>query len=317
MFQKIVSLPLIVLCLLVSAHAQAKTDYSLSPDDVILIWVRDSPEISEKQFRLDSTGYINLPLVGRISASGLTTAELEAELVKSLSAYIREPQVTVNVATAKPLSALVLGSVRTPGTHPFRPPTTLLEMIAAAGGTATEAGNIVRLTRKLSCGPIGVASAKTDPSGEVSTAELDLKKVTDSDPEQNVTICADDVIVIPRVEMVYIIGDVPKQGGVQVSDNNSVSVLQALTQMGGIQRTANPQNAKILRPIRGGPKQAELPINVKAILEGKAPDVFLRPNDILFIPGSTSKQSALRALNAIISAGTSAVTYTGIRVLIR
>ena len=74
-----------------------RPNYELGPSDQILIRSPQAEEINEKPFRIDSEGNLNLPLVGRIHAAGMTQQELEAELVKRLKEYIRDPQVIITV----------------------------------------------------------------------------------------------------------------------------------------------------------------------------------------------------------------------------
>jgi hypothetical protein len=64
---------------------------------------------------------------------------------------------------------------------------------------------------------------------------------------------------------------------------------------------AAPKNARILqRSASDGGESTQTPIDVKAILEGRAKDVTLHPNDILFIPSSTAKSVAARTIEAAI-----------------
>lgn len=291
-------------------------DYRFGPDDVVSLWVRDAPEISDKQFRVDSMGILNLPLAGKVRAEGLTRDQLEAELVKVLSTYIREPQVTINVASTRPMNVSILGGVRNPGTHTFRGTKNLLEMISAAGGLTPDASHLIRITRLKSCGELKGASI-IEESTETTIGELDLTKVLESNPEQNIPICDDDVIFIPRMTMVYVIGEVARQGGFNIQDGDGLSVLQVLSLAGGVSERGVPEEAKILRPVMGGPKQAELPLDVKKILAGKAADVLLRPNDILFIPDSSGKGRAFRAMNKAISTSSSVLAWGALRALLR
>ncbi len=52
----------------------------LGPNDQIIIRAPQADEINERPFRVDSDGNINLPLVGKVPASGLTIQALEADL---------------------------------------------------------------------------------------------------------------------------------------------------------------------------------------------------------------------------------------------
>jgi protein involved in polysaccharide export with SLBB domain len=73
-----------------------------------------------------------------------------------------------------------------------------------------------------------------------------------------------------------------------------ITVLQVLATAGGTNPTANLHSAKILR--KGENARAEIPVDLKGMLAGKASDVTLQAGDILFVPRSPSK-SALKPQN--------------------
>src|SRR5262249_57778446 len=74
-----------------------RPNYVLGPNDQILIRAPGADEINERPFRIDSDGFLNLPLVGRIKVGGLTVLQLEAELVAKLREYIVQPQISISV----------------------------------------------------------------------------------------------------------------------------------------------------------------------------------------------------------------------------
>jgi polysaccharide biosynthesis/export protein len=79
-------------------------------------------------------GKITLPLVGDIVAAGKTPAALRDTLTTSLKEFITNPVVTVIVTEAQPQTVSVIGEVNTPGTHPIKGQTTVIEALAMAGG---------------------------------------------------------------------------------------------------------------------------------------------------------------------------------------
>jgi polysaccharide biosynthesis/export protein len=292
-------------------HASAKCDdkvrstYLLGPDDQLEIAGPELTEFGNKPARIDSDGDIQVPLVGRIHVTGLTVQQVEQELNKALSKYIREPQVAVNVTEVRSQPVSILGAVNTPGVHQIQGHKTLLEMLASAGGIRQDAGYSVRITRKLEWGCIPLPGATLDPTGQFSVAELNLKKIMEAkDPAENIQILPHDVISVPKAEMVYVIGDVRRSGGFVLGEHQSISVLQALSLAEGLNGTADTRHAKILRLKRDADQREELPVDVKSLLSGKKQDVSLQADDILFIPGSTGKKAALRAVEAVVQAGT-------------
>ena len=134
-----------------------------------------------------------------------------------------------------------------------------------------------------------------------------------SNPEINIPVQPYDVISVPRAEFIYVMGEVAKAGPLVLNESQSMSILQAISSSGGVLRTSSPRQAKILRPIMGGPKRAELPVDIKQIMEGKANDLPLLAGDILLVPGSSGKRATLRAIEAAIQMGTMVATYGVIR----
>ncbi len=107
--------------------------YLLEAGDQIRLTVFGQDNLSG-MFDLDSTGKIALPLVGNVSASGITAAELATRIAGILrrDAYMQDPKVAVEVHTFRPF--YVLGEVRTPGEFPYVSGMTVLSAIAKAGG---------------------------------------------------------------------------------------------------------------------------------------------------------------------------------------
>jgi hypothetical protein len=77
----------------------------------------------------------------------------------------------------------------------------------------------------------------------------------------------------------------------------------------GLERTASRSNAKILRVVPGAEKRVEVAVDLKNIMDGKGQDLPMEAEDILFVPGSKSRNVALRALEAAIQMGTGVAVY--------
>jgi polysaccharide export outer membrane protein len=291
-----------------------RSTYVLGPEDQIVIHASDVPDLSDKPLRLDPSGDINMPMVGRLHAAGLTTEQLEAELTRRLKVYLEHPEVAVTVAEFHSQPVSVLGEVTTPGVQQLQGRRSLFEVLSAVGGVRTGAGPSVRITRSLEQGRIPLPGAADDPTGRFSVAELDVKSILEgASPEKNIAIMPYDVITVPRAEIVYVMGEVGKAGPLVLSEGHSISVLQAVSSAGGVLRTAAAKRAMILRQIMGGPKRAELPVDLKKIMTGQANDVPLLSGDILFVPDSAGKRATARAVEAVVQFGTMAGTYGALR----
>ena len=284
---------------------QVRSTYLLGPDDVLDISGPELTELANKPVRVDGDGDIEVPLGGRVHVAGLTAQQTEQQLNKVLSTYIRQPEVVVSIAEVRSQPVSVLGAVNAPGIHQVQGHKTLLEMLALAGGIRTDAGYSVRITRQVEWGCIPVPKAQLDSSGRFSVAELDLKTIMEAkNPEDNIQIFPHDVISVPKAEMVYVTGEVKRSGGFVLGEHQSISVLQAVSLAEGLTQGADARHARILRLKREADQREEMSVDVKDVLNGKKPDVPLQGDDILFIPGSTGKKAALRALEAAVQTGT-------------
>jgi polysaccharide export outer membrane protein len=292
-----------------NCKSQVHSTYLLGPDDELEIAGPELDEHAAKTMRIDGDGHIQVPLIGRVHVADQTVQQAQQELNKRLSAYIRDPQITVSIKELRSQAVSILGAVNTPGIHQVRGYKTLLEMLSLAGGLRADAGHRIRITRQLKWGCIPLPGATSDASGQFGVGEASLNDImTGLKPHENIQILPHDVISIPRAEMVYVIGDVKRSGGFVIGDNDSMSVLQLLSLAEGMNGTADRRRAKILRPSAVGVQRTEITVDIKAIIEGKSDDVALRGDDILFIPGSNSKKASLRALETAIQAGSGLLT---------
>lgn len=282
-----------------------RSTYLLGPDDQLDIAGPELSEFANKPVRIDGEGDIQVPLAGRVHIAGLTVQQTEQRLDQALQKYIRDPQVAVNVAEVRSQPVSVLGAVNAPGVHQVQGRKTLLEMLSLAGGMRQDAGYSIRITREIEWGCVPLSGAQIDSSGKFSVATVSVKKVMEAkDPAENIQIFPHDVISVPKAEMVYVIGDVRRSGGFVLGEHQSISVLQALSLAEGLNGTADTGHARILRLQTESDQREEVTVDVKSVLKGKKPDVPLQGEDILFIPGSTGKKAAMRALEATIQTGT-------------
>ena len=287
------------------AHASR---YILGPGDALLINVLEADEIPSGPILIDTGGRVSLPMVGHIRAAGLTTEQFAVALTEELLEYIRRPQIAVSVAEFRSQPVSVIGAVGKPGVHYLRGPKTLAEVLSLAEGLRDDAGHRVQVTRRREWGPIPIAGASDDSTGQFSIAEIDLDAVIEGHgPEQNLFVLPHDVVSVPRAETVYVVGAVQRAGGFVLKEREEGSVLQALSLAGGLDRNAAPARARILRAASGGLERSELPIDLKRIMAGKSADVPLRPDDVLFVPRSGAKiaagkvaEAALRAMTGVI-----------------
>lgn len=270
-----------------------RPNYVLGSNDQVLIRVPQAEEINERPFRIDTEGFITLPIIGRVRANGLTVQALETELTTKLREFIREPQVAVTVVQFRSEFVFIVGAFRSPGIYPLLGRQTLVEMLTSVGGLLPNASRRIRITRRADYGAIPLPNAVANPEKKTSTVEISLKSLTeDVNPAEDIALQAYDVISAERAERVYVSGDVGKVGSIELGERDTISVAQALTEAGGFAQFAVRDKVRILRPILGTSRRAEIEIDMKRVFEGKDIDFPLLPNDVLYVPRS-SKRSVL------------------------
>jgi polysaccharide export outer membrane protein len=266
-----------------------RPNYVLGPNDQILVRAPEADEINEKPFRIDSEGFVNLPVVGRIRAAGLTLQELEAELVKRLREFIRNPQVIIAVTQFHSEPVFFVGAFKSPGIYALQGRRTLLDMLSSIGGLQPNASRRIKVMRHSEYGPIPLPNVVDDVDKKTSTVEIGLSSLRDNvNPAEDILLQPFDVISVERAELVYVTGDVTKIGTIELGERDSISVIQALTMVGGFTPDASRSKVKILRPIANTTRRAEIEIDVKRIFDGKDNDFPLLANDVLYVPHSSA-----------------------------
>jgi polysaccharide export outer membrane protein len=284
-------------------------NYALGPGDQILIRAIDVEEIDNKSATVDRRGNIDLPVVGKLQAAGRTPDQLEADLSQRLSKFLVHPDVSVTVTEVHSQGVDVLGAVTTPGIHQLPGEKTLFDVLSLAGGLRPDAGNTVMITRRMEQGPIPLPNAKPDATGQYFVASVDSRSITSAvNPAENIVIKPNDVISVPRADIIYVIGAVKKPGGFELNSNGTRSALQILALAEGLERTAAGDRAKIMRAVPGSNDRDEIPVDLKKMLKNQIPDMSLRPDDILFIPVNGAKAAGFRTID-ILTASATAFIY--------
>ena len=267
-----------------------RPNYVLGPNDQFLIRAPRVEEINERPFRIDAEGFINLPLIGRVRAGGLTVQQLEAELVKRLREYIVDPQVIITMSQFRSEPVFFVGQFRAPGIYPLQGRRTLVEMLSSIGGLQPNASRHIKVTRRAEYGTIPLSNAVDDPEKKISTVEISMGSLRENvNPAEDIVLQPYDVVSVERAELVYINGEVGKVGGIELGERDSVSIAQALTMAGGFGHDANRGKVRILRPILNTDRRAAIDVDVGRILEGKENDVPLLPNDMLYVSRSHAR----------------------------
>jgi polysaccharide export outer membrane protein len=113
--------------------------YKIAPMDTLTVKVFRMPDLSG-DYEVDLAGHISMPLIGEVAAYDLTTAQLDSALTQKLSEkYLENPDVSVGIKSSTRRSVTIDGAVNKAGSYPVFGPTTLMQAVAAAGGTREDA----------------------------------------------------------------------------------------------------------------------------------------------------------------------------------
>jgi polysaccharide export outer membrane protein len=287
-------------------------DYVLGPGDQVAVVVPDlEAEFTDKTFRVDMSGDVTLPYAGRIHAAGLSTSALEEAMRTRLARVLKNPEVIISLSTFGSQPVSILGAVNSPGIRQIEGNKNLFEVLSLAGGLRPDAGYLIRVTREMRWGLIQLPDAQADATGRTSSVSIRVKDIIDAkDSSQNIEILPGDRISVPKADVVYAVGSVTKPGGFLLNEHETLSALQVLSLAEGLQRTAAPEKARIVRTVQGSSSRIEIPANLKVLLSGKGPDVPLRGGDILFVPTSGAKVAGYKTLDAVVGMSASVLLYT-------
>ncbi len=158
--------------------------YRLAAGDLIDVRFPYHPEENER-VPVRPDGMVNLQIAGDIPAGGITVSQLQDEIRRRASKYLKDPVVSVVVAQLAEHKVYVGGDVTRPGFVLYRDGLTPLQAIIERGGFTDTADddNVLFVTR------IG---------GEVRTERLDMDAIVDGDAEEQIYLAPDDILMVPK-----------------------------------------------------------------------------------------------------------------------
>jgi polysaccharide export outer membrane protein len=289
------------------------SEYQLGPGDLLQVRVAGLREF-DLSLRVSNSGRIHIPYVGVLLVAGMTTFDLEREVARLIkeNELVNEPSVRIHVEQFRARPVYVVGEVNSPGQFIITREMYLLDLISKAGGVLGSADDKGFLYRRYAGRP-RVQSRIIDPSvSETVAAAQTQEPVADSGasdetiedvipfdfeelrhgrrPELNVRLQGGDVVYVPRrtPQNIFIVGDVTTPGVYGLPRRGEVKASQALIYAGGPLPTAKTGAAFIMRHDEAEGRKL-IAFDFSRILEGKDPDVTIRPNDILFVPHSNMK----------------------------
>ena len=247
-------------------------DYRIGPKDLLEITVFGLPELNQT-VRVTEDGSITLSLIGRVEVSGLTAQELEKRLASILDKqYTKEARVTVFIREYQKVS--VIGAVGRPGMYELVGPTSLLQILAQAGGLTAQATNELFVYR-------------LGEDGKQTRIVIKLDDLTmNGNQELNIELRPKDVVNIPIDQMlhVFIYGEVHTPGAIPFLGSKKITLFQAIAQAGGTTEWAKITKVMIKRKDRKTGKEVNIRVNLKSMINNKIADIVLEEGDVIIVP---------------------------------
>jgi polysaccharide export outer membrane protein len=116
-----------------ASPADPQAAYVIGPEDVLEIAVWGNTDVT-RTVPVRPDGKISLPLLNDVQAAGLTAMQLRATLAESFEHYMPAPMLSVIIREVHSFKVTVIGEVKTPGRYELRSRTTVLDVLAMAGG---------------------------------------------------------------------------------------------------------------------------------------------------------------------------------------
>ena len=260
----------------------------ISSGDLLDISVYGVPDLAQK-IRVSNSGDAYFPLLGSVHVDGLTIEDAQSAIEKRLvdGGIMKNPHVTIFVSEYSS-GVSMLGMISKPGIYPLLGTRRLYDMISAAGGVSAGAGRVITVTHR------------NDPMNPILIT-------LSSDPtlaaQNNIEIKQGDTVDVSKAGVVYVVGEVARPSGLVMDNGQTLSVMKAVALSGGTTRIAALDSAKIIRRDEKG-NPTEVPVQLKQMFQGKAADVDLISEDILFIPISAGRNAAIRGMETALQLAT-------------
>src|SRR3954471_2293701 len=258
----------VVLLCAATLRAQSAGDYVIGPQDVLTVQVFDQADLGGK-YTVEADGTFSFPLVGRVTAGGMTLRSFETELKKKLAdGYFKNPQVTVAVEQYRSQRVFVMGEVRAPGPVALTGGMTLIEALARAGSTLPSSSGEVAIVRA----PHG-AKGPTIPDANQAADILraSIRDLEGGSMKQNIELHDGDTIFVPRAESAYVFGQVKAPGAYAIQKDTTI--LQALSLAGGVTENGAMNRIRVVRLVDGEKKEIKV----------KLTDL-VKPGDTIIVP---------------------------------
>ena len=158
-------------------------EFRIGPEDTLQISVWKNEAMS-KTIPVRPDGMISLPLLNEVKAAGLTPSELRQVIATRLAEYMPTPEVSVILTDVRSFKVSVIGEVRRPARYELKSWTTILDVLALAGGfTDFAARNRIVVLR---------------PNGKtIKSIQFNYNKVATGGEQENFYLRPGDIVLVP------------------------------------------------------------------------------------------------------------------------
>ena len=252
----------------VPAEVTAGTD-PLSPlgaGDSVSLHVFGQPDMDGVLVVADD-GTIRVPLIGAVQVKGIPTQEAAKRIEKLFKdgGYFVNPHVGLTMTQSLSQRVSVLGEVRTPGRYAVDSRTSVVDLLAQAGGETEVASNTVYILH-------------TDSSGKINRYPVNLRELTNGaapTSAQPLHLLGGDSLFVPKAEQFYILGEVQRPGMYKIEDQ--LTVIKAVSLAGGVTAKGSARRIEVKHAGRNGSE----PVISKA-----GPNDFVEPDDVIRVKES-------------------------------
>ena len=230
----------------------------LGPGDELRFQVYGQPDMDSEVVVADD-GTISVPLAGPVQVRGLSPQQAAKQVEKALKDgdFLRRPIVTLTVTKARSQRVSVLGEVGTPGRYAIESDTTVLDLLAEAGGVKESGSDTVHVIR-------------TFPDGSTEKYSVNVARLLiDPKSQPSISLQPGDSIVVPRAEQIFVYGEVNSPNNYRYEPG--MTLLEAIARAGGLTPRGSDRRIEIRRQDKYG---------VYRHLEGKPSDQ-IEANDVI------------------------------------
>jgi polysaccharide export outer membrane protein len=206
----------------------------LGPGDSINVQVYGQPDLSTTVYVADD-GTLSIPLAGNVQVAGMSPSQASTRIEAALKAakILVDPHVTLTVTQTRSQRVSVLGQVGTPGRYPVESNTSILDLLAQAGGVTATGSDIVYVLRQ-------------DKDGKETRYPVDLKGLASgTGAVPSLTLQGGDSVFVPKAEQYSIYGEVTTPGRYRVEPG--MTVIEAIARAGGITVRGSQRRVEIKR----------------------------------------------------------------------